>query len=110
MQTNPSQAIIKRFFLALELLKANRIIKGKYPFAKEHDVDFRNFYKLEKDMSRDLFQVEWLATLVRKYKVNPRWLLLGEEPFFEQPFTEKIVRSMQNPCNGNIKEEQSAEE
>lgn len=100
MQTENSQKVIARFFQALDRLKALRIIRGKYAFARAHNVDFRNFYKLEKDYSRDLFQVEWLSSLASTYKVNPLWLLCGQEPFFQPPWNDTTVRlNLQNPCN-----------
>ena len=110
MQSENSQKVIARFFQCLDYLKALRIIKGKYPFARAHGVDYRNFYKLEVDHSRDLFQVEWLTTLVDTYKVNPMWLLCGQEPFFQPLWNDKLVRqTLQNPCNGKDKTLQNAD-
>ena len=77
MQTEDSQAIIKRFFDALYYLKANKIIRGKATFTKAHGIDRWNLYKLEKDMASDIFQPAWLAYLVKDYGVSATWLLTG---------------------------------
>lgn len=77
MQTEDSQAIIRRFFEALYYLKANRIIRGKATFTREHGIDRWNLGKLEKDPSRDIFQPAWLYYLVKDYGVSATWLLTG---------------------------------
>lgn len=90
--------VVSRFFQALEKLKASKIIRGKATFAKRYGIDSRNMFKLEKDHARDIFQVEWLSVLVKDYKINPYWLLCGQEPFFQSPYSENVVKSMQNTC------------
>lgn len=77
MQTEDSQAIIRRFFEALYYLKANRVIRGKATFTREHGIDRWNLSKLEKDPSRDIFQPAWLYYLVKDYGVSATWLLTG---------------------------------
>lgn len=103
MQTENSQKIIARFFQALEYLKTYKIIRGKATFAKRYNINSRNMFKLEKDHSRDIFQTEWLTALVLDYKVNPYWLLCGQEPFLQTPYNDKIVRAMQNTCKEDNK-------
>ena len=77
MNTPDSQEIIKRFFQALYMLKANKEIRGKATFTREHGIDRWNLNKLEKDPSRDIFQAAWLNYLVRDYGISSRWLLTG---------------------------------
>lgn len=77
MQTEDSQAIIRRFFDALYYLKANRVIRGKATFTNAHGIDRWNLNKLEKDYSSDIFQPAWLAYLVKDYGVSATWLLTG---------------------------------
>lgn len=77
MQTPDSQQIIKRFFDALYYLKEEKVIRGKGTFTKEHGIDRWNLNKLEKDMSRDIFQPAWLYYLVKDYGVSATWLLTG---------------------------------
>lgn len=81
MQSPESQAIVSRFFQALERLKAERVIRGKQTFTRRYGINRRNLYALEKDKSRDMFQPAWLAHLVNDYNVSPLWLLTGRGDF-----------------------------
>lgn len=77
MQTEDSQKVIRRFFEAIYYLKEAKIIRGKKTFTDEFDINRWNLNSLEKDMSRDIFQVAWLSILVNKYGVSATWLLTG---------------------------------
>lgn len=79
--------IIKRFFEALQILKANKIIRGKQTFTSRYGINRWNMNTLEKEPERDIFQVAWLEYLVRDYMVNPRWLITGEGSFFQDGFS-----------------------
>lgn len=77
MQTEDSQKVIRRFFQAIYYLKEAKIIRGKKTFTDEFDINRWNFNSLEKDMSRNIFQVAWLSILVNKYGISATWLLTG---------------------------------
>lgn len=77
MQTGDSQKIIARFFQALYHLKQERKIRGKQTFTKKFEINRWNLNSLEKDMSRDIFQVAWLNYLVEEFDVSSEWLLTG---------------------------------
>lgn len=85
MQTTESQAVIRRFFEALYALKARREIRGKQTFTKRYDINRWNLNSLEKDLSRNIFQVAWLTYLVRDYGVSAQWLLTGMGDMFYAP-------------------------
>lgn len=82
MQTTESQAVIRRFFEALYALKDRKEIRGKQTFTNQYGINRWNFNSLEKDMSRDIFQVAWLTYLVRDYGVSSQWLLTGRGDMF----------------------------
>jgi hypothetical protein len=77
MQTEDSQKIVKRFFEALQYLKAEKIIRGKQTFTTRFKINRWNLNSLEKDPSRDIFQPAWLTYLVNEYGVSATWLLTG---------------------------------
>lgn len=82
MQTVDSGAVVRRFFLALDTLKDNRVIHGLSNFTDAHDINRRNLYQLRKDPERKIFQVSWLTYLVNDYGVNAYWLLTGRGNIF----------------------------
>lgn len=84
MQTTESQAIIRRFFEALYALKARKDIRGKQTFTNQYNINRWNLNSLEKDMSRDIFQVAWLTYLVKDYGVSAQWLLTGFGDMFQK--------------------------
>lgn len=84
MQTQESQAIVRRFFEAIGELKSRRAIRGIQTFTTRYGINKRNFYTCRAQPERDMFQVAWLAYLVNDYGVSPRWLLTGEGDFFAE--------------------------
>jgi hypothetical protein len=84
VQTEESQKIIKRFFEALYALKKQKIIHGKSAFIKRYGINSRNLWQLEQDISRDIFQVAWLANMVNDYGISAEWLLTGEGKMFNK--------------------------
>ena len=84
MQTTDSQRIILRFFEALRRLKADRKIRGKQTFTREHNINRWNMNSLEKEPSRDIFQAAWLTYLVDDYGVSAQWLLTGRGNFYKE--------------------------
>ena len=94
MQTTESQAVIRRFFEALYALKARKDIRVKQTFTNQYGINRWNMNSLEKDMSRDIFQVAWLTYLVRDYGVSSQWLLTGRgEMFTTQKKQETYVKA-----------------
>ena len=82
MQTEDSQKIVRRFFEALQVLKRERIIRGKQTFTARYGINRWNMNTLEKEPSRDIFQPAWLTYLVNDYGISPQWLLTGEGDIF----------------------------
>lgn len=56
MQTEDSQKVVRRFFEALQVLKRERIIRGKQTFTARYGINRWNLNTLEKEPSRDIFQ------------------------------------------------------
>lgn len=78
MQTPDSQSVVRRFFEALDaVVKEKNDLRGRATFCRKYEINRRNLYQLEQDMSRDIFQSAWLTYLVRDYGVSADWLLTG---------------------------------
>ena len=84
MQNKDSEAIVGRFFLAIETMKRDKVLGGLTPFCARYGIDKRNLYKLKDDRTRDIFQVGWLLYLVRDFGINPDWLLAGTGDFYRE--------------------------
>lgn len=85
MQSATSQAVIRRFFVAVRTLIEQKRLRGLQTFTRRYGINRRNFLTLEKQPERDMFQLEWFAALVRDWGVSARWLLTGDgEMFGEQ--------------------------
>lgn len=96
MQTEQSKIIVQRFFEALQILKANGVIRGKQTFTKRYGINRWNLNSLEKQPDRDIFQVSWLGFLINDYKVSPFWLFGSfEEGFFQPGWTPELVKNLQ---------------
>lgn len=95
MQSERSQMIVRRFFEALQILKANKIIRGKQTFTSRYGINRWNLNTLEKEPERDIFQVSWLEYLVNDYKVSPLWLLTGNGSFFMEGWSFGTVKGLQ---------------
>lgn len=77
MNTTDTQAIVRRFFLAIDSLIATGELRGRATFTREHDINRRNFGFIAAHPESGMFQTAWLTYLVRDYDISPRWLLTG---------------------------------
>lgn len=84
MQSQDSQQITKRFFEALYALKKKRVIRGKQTFTNRYGINRWNLNHLEKNPSRDMFELVWFKYLVTDYGVSAEWLLTGEGDMFKK--------------------------
>lgn len=92
MQNPKGQAVVVRFFEALQLLKKNKIIRGKGTFTRRYGINRWNLNSVEKNPESGMFQVAWLVWLVEDYGVSALWLLTGEG----EVFTNKKRKNDQN--------------
>ena len=93
-----NETICRNFFAALARLKADKVIRGKATFVKRYGINRLNFYQLEQDKSRAIFQPSWIYNMVMDYKVNPMFLLTGDEPFYQSRWDAKKVKKLQLTC------------
>ena len=95
MQNEQSQIITARFFEAIARLRNEGALKGVKTFTDRYGINRWNFISASRDMKSNIFQVAWLAHLVKDYGVSPLWLLTGEGDFYEKPATDMQVKNEQ---------------
>lgn len=83
MQSETSQAIIKRFFEAVDVLIQHKKIRGRQTYCNLYEIDKRNFYKQKHDLSRGYFEVSWLVPLVNDFNISSHWLMTGRGEMFK---------------------------
>ncbi len=77
--------ITRRFFEALDMIKAQKRIRGLQTFTREYGVNYWNFCSIRKECNR--IKQEWLTYLVRDYDVSATWLLTGRGGMFTKGIT-----------------------
>lgn len=87
--------IISRFADAISRLKDDKVIRGMKTISDMYDINRALMVMACKypEKHSGSFHVDWLAYLVRDFKVNPHFLLLGEQPFYLSGWDANSVRS-----------------
>lgn len=80
-------AITKRFFMALDILQAQRKIRGLRTITERYGLNYWNMATLKAEPERRVLKSECLAYLVRDYGVSAEWLLCGVGTIFKDAKT-----------------------
>lgn len=75
-------AVTNRFFEAIDMLKAQKKIRGLQTFTKQYDINRWNIISVKQNPEKSVLKPEWIVYLVRDYGVSSEWILLGREPMF----------------------------
>lgn len=86
-----SQAIVNRFFEAIDYLKENRYIRGTQTFTSRYDINRRNFITTKQHPESGMFEVGWMMYIVNDYDISAEWLLTGQGSM-------KKPKIVQNTC------------
>lgn len=91
------EIIIRRFFLAIERLKEDDILRGLKTFTDKYDINRRNLIQCRNDPKGHggIFQPEYIMYLARDYMVSPAYLLLGDGSFYRDGWDAEKVKKMQ---------------
>lgn len=94
MNTPDSQEIVRRFFQALDRLKADKVIRGKQTFTLRYGINRWNMHTLQNNPASNIFQAAWLLYLVRDFHISPLWLIAGEGPFYAPGWDAPKVKNL----------------
>lgn len=74
--------ITVRFFEAIDMIIAQKRMRGLQTFTSKYGLNHRNFCKTKNNILR--IKQEWLTYLVRDFDVSARWLLTGKGRIFSK--------------------------
>ncbi len=93
--TNETLEIMKRFYEAVDMLIAQKRIRGIQTYCTLTKIDRRHYYEQRKEVSRGYFQMSWMLPLIKEFGVSSDWLLLNRGGMFtvkaEQKQRESIL-------------------
>ena len=66
-------AITKRFFEAIDMLKAQKRMRGLLTYTKAHDINYWNINTVRNQPEVSVLKPEWIAYLVFPTRVTCTW-------------------------------------
>ncbi|MEG1502327.1 MAG: hypothetical protein RR370_02950 [Synergistaceae bacterium] len=77
-------SVTKRFFEAIDMLKAQKVIRGLQTFTNANSINRWNLNTVKAQPEISVLKPEWIVYLVRDYGISSDWILLGNEPMFKR--------------------------
>lgn len=75
-------AITKRFFEAINMLKAQKRIRGLQTFTRAYGINRWNLNTVKSQPEVSVLKPEWIAYLVRDFGISSDWIILGKGGMF----------------------------
>lgn len=85
MTSQDGMEITRRFFKAIEELKARKEIRGLGTFTNRYNINRWNLITVRDNPANSNLKPEYLAYLTEGYNVSAEWLLLGTGTMFKEP-------------------------
>ena len=76
--------ITRRFFEALNMLKANGTIRGLQTFTNELGINRWNFITVREEPDARILKPEWIYELCIRYNISTDWIILGRGGMFNK--------------------------
>lgn len=71
-------AVTKRFFEAIDMLKAQKTIRGLQTFTTAYGINRWNLNTVKAQPEVSVLKPEWIVYLVRDYNISAEWILTGK--------------------------------
>lgn len=71
-------AVTNRFFEAIDMLKAQKKIRGLQTFTRQYDINRWNLNTVKLNPDKSVLKPEWIVYLVRDFNISSEWILLGK--------------------------------
>ena len=75
-------AVTNRFFEAIDMLKAQKKIRGLQTFTRRYDINRWNLNTVKQNPDKSVLKPECIVYLVRDYGISSDWILLGKGNMF----------------------------
>ena len=76
--------VTNRFFEAIDMLKAQKKIRGLQTFTRQYDINRWNLNTVKLNPDKSVLKPEWIVYLVRDYGISSDWILLGKGNMFNE--------------------------
>lgn len=97
--------ITKRFFEAIDVLKAHKEIRGLQTFTRIYDIHRWNMRVVKLHPETSVLKPEWIAYLVRDFGISAEWIILGKGEMFKTKYVQKasLVKNRSNTIDSESK-------
>ena len=76
--------ITARFFLAIELLRNDKRLRGLQTFTRSHNLNYRNVFYIRKYPNKHSLRPEYILWLCEDYNLSLDWFFFGTGSFYKQ--------------------------
>lgn len=76
-------AVTNRFFEAIDMLKAQKKIRGLQTFTRLYNINKWNLITVKHNPERSVLKPELIVYLVRDFEISAEWILLGKGGMFK---------------------------